>query len=246
MSYHRYLNRGQNVFLINLSEDRDTSVYHSFTGKVLACDGETVLLKTAYRLYSGDQPSLQPGMRFKLTTEALGMGVQVQAELIELLTPEELKLQLQGTLTVYQRRQSVRINVQLPFLYVPQKSSLAAFQREWRRVVDDLRKPQPPRLKMTDTPLNLSTGGFRIDLQAEPGSLALAVADLQDGRPPLCAVAELVWKKQDAEQALVRSGHRFVEILKEDQERLAELVERISGKAGGGIRHRELIDRMEP
>ncbi len=246
MSYDRYFNRAQKVFLINISEERDESVFNSFTGKVMLCDEDRILLRTAYRLYSGEVMNLKPGMQFKLTTESMGMGVQIKAELVELISPEELKLRPLGELSVYQRRQSPRIDTSLPFLYVPQKSSLSAFQREWKRVVSDLRKPDPPRPKMITTDLNLSTGGIRLELSSEPSHLSLLVFGLEDEKPPVCAVAELVWKEQEEERTTIRCGHRFVEILKEDQERIAAVVDKAAGGRSAGVKHRELIDRMMP
>jgi c-di-GMP-binding flagellar brake protein YcgR len=246
MHYDKYFGRNQKVFLINISEERDEAVFNSFTGKILICDEDKILLKTAYRLYSGDVLNLKPGMQFKLTTESMGMGVQIRAELVELISSEELKLRPLGELSVYQRRQTPRADVTLPLLHVPQKSSLAAFQREWKRVVSDLHKAEPPRLKCTSTNLNISAGGVRLDLSNEPTHLALLVIDLQDEKPPACAVAETVWQQRDEEQNIIRCGHRFVEILKEDQERIAAVVEKIGGGRTGEIKCRELIDRMVP
>lgn len=245
MHYDKYFGRQQKVFLINISEERDTTVYNSFTGKILLCNDTHILLKTAYRLFSNDQGDLRPGMQFKLTTEALGMGVQLRAELIELVSPEELRLRPLGELSVYQRRQTARTDLRLPFLHVAQKSSLASFQREWRRVIQDLHSPAPPRLKLTETDLNLSAGGFRIELPVEPSHLGLTVIDLQDDKPPVCAVAELVWYEQNEEQERVVCGHRFVEILKEDQERLITLVRKSAGGSTPQTNQRELLDRME-
>lgn len=245
MHYDKYFGRQQKVFLINISEERDTTVYNSFTGRVLLCNDAHILLKTAYRLFSNDQGDLRPGMQFKLTTEALGMGVQLRAELIEVVSPEELRLRPLGDLSVYQRRQSPRADLTLPLLLVPQKSSLASFQREWRRVVQDLHSPVPPRLKLTETELNLSAGGFRIDLPGEPSHLALAVIDLQDSKPLICAVAELVWHERTEEQEGVTCGHRFVEILKEDQERLIALMRKRTGGLTALSKQRELLDQME-
>jgi c-di-GMP-binding flagellar brake protein YcgR len=246
MHYGKYFGRNQKVFLINISDERDESVYNSFTGKVLVCDEDKIILKTAYRLYSGEVLNLKTGMMFKLTTEAMGMGVQIKAELSELISPEELKLRPIGELSVYQRRQTPRVDTILPLLYVPQKSSLAAFQREWKRVISDLYRPNPPRPKLSSVDLNLSAGGTRLGLPNEPSHLSLLVIDLQDEKPPVCAVAELVWQQQDEEHSIIRCGHRFVEILKDDQERIAAVVGKSLGERATGIKQRELLDRMVP
>ncbi len=246
MSFDRYFIHDQKVFLINISEERDKSVYNSFTGKVVICQDEQLLLKTVYRLFTGDHVQLRSGMQFKLTTETMGMGIQVRAELIQTLSQDELKLKIMGDLSVYQRRTSTRIDVRLPLLHVPQNSSLATFQREWRRVLKDLHKPAPPRIKLTEQVINLSAGGLRIDLPKLPAQLSLVVLDLLDEKPLVCAVSELVWHKLDEEHGVLQCGHRFVEILKHDQERVAAFVDKTIGIRSGSLKQSELIDRMAP
>ncbi len=243
MNYDRYFSRGQKVCLVNISETRDESVYESLSATVAHCSDASFTIKAPYRLFSGDAPPLAPGMQFKISTEAFGVGVQLRTELTGIPAAEVLELKPLGTMEIYQRRQAPRIDATLPLLHVPQKSSLAAFKREWRRVVNDLRQPTPPRLKLLETPLNLSAGGIRFDVAAIPTPLAMVVVALQDDAPPICAVAELVWQKTRQEDGMQVCGHRFLEILKEDQIRLAQFVD----KAGGGGRIREnwdLQDRM--
>ena len=110
-------------------------------------------------------------------------------------------------------------------LHVLQKSSLSAFKREWRRVIGDLHKPEgPPRLKLREHPLNISAGGVRFDVEVVPTPLAMVVIDLLDEKPPVCAVTELVWHKNRQDSNLFVCGHRFVDILKDDQARIASLV----------------------
>ena len=106
-------------------------------------------------------------------------------------------------------------------------------------------RSSPPRIRLQETALNLSTGGIRFDLATQPTPLAMVVTDLQDGLPPICAVAELVWQKTRQEDGMLICGHRFVEILKEDQVRLASLVDKIGGGGGGRIKDNwDLQDKM--
>lgn len=246
MNYDRYFIRGQKVFLINISEERDMDVFNSFTGTVTVCSDDLIMVRTAYKLYSSGMQQLAPGMQFKLTTETMGMGVQARAELLSIVSFDELKLKPLGELSVYQRRQTARVDVTLPLLYVPQNSSLAAFQREWRRVTGDLRKPVPPVVKLKEKGINLSTGGMRIELESKPPALSLTLIDLKDDKPPVCAIAELVWHSLEEDQTEVRCGHRFVEILKEDQERLAAFIDKQTGVRTAALKQRELLDRMDP
>lgn len=245
MNYDRYFNRAQKVYLINISQARDESVYESLSATVVHCNDSGITIRAPYRLFSGESPPLEAGMQFKISTESFGVGVQLRTELIGSPAAETLELRPIGEMEIYQRRQLTRIDVTLPFLHVLQKSSLAAFKREWRRVVNDLRQPSPPRIRLQETALNLSTGGIRFDLATQPTPLAMVVTDLQDGLPPICAVAELVWQKTRQEDGMLICGHRFVEILKEDQVRLASLVDKIGGGGGGRIKDNwDLQDKM--
>lgn len=242
MHYDRYINRGQKVYLINIADTRDTSVYESMSGTVVSCDEQRITLKAPYRLFSGESSPFVPGSMLKLTTEAFGMGIQMYAELLGMPAAETITIRPTGALESYQRRSAPRADATLPFLHVPQKSSLQAFQREWRRVVTDLHKPLPPHLKLGSTALNLSVGGISFETAAALTPLSILVLDLQDQRPCVCVVAELIWQRQNEERTLVRCGHRFVEILKEDQERLATFVEKVTGVRTLVMKSRELMD----
>jgi c-di-GMP-binding flagellar brake protein YcgR len=244
MNYDRYFSRGQKVYLINISQTRDESVYESLSATVVSCNDSSITIKAPYRLFSGDATPLETGMQFKLSTESFGVGVQLRAELVAAPAAEILELQPIGQMEIYQRRQMPRVDVSLPFLHVLQKSSLSAFKREWRRVVTDLRQPTPPRLKLQETKVNISAGGIRFELNTPPTPLAIVVFDLQDGAAPVCAVAELAWHKTRQEDGVEVCGHRFLEILKEDQARLASFVDKLGG-GGGRIRDNwDLLDKM--
>lgn len=245
MNYDRYFNRGQKVYLVNISQTRDASVYESLSATVVSSNDTSIVIKSPYRLISGDSTPLAAGMQFKLSTESFGVGVQLRAELTAMPAAETLELQPMGQMEIYQRRQMPRVDVSLPFLHVLQKSSLAAFKREWRRVINDLHQPSPPRLKLHETALNISAGGIRFNLDTPPTPLAMVVLDLQDGAPPICAVAELVWHKTRPEDGLEICGHRFLEILKDDQARLAAFVDKAGSGGGGRIKDNwDLLDKM--
>jgi len=244
MHYDKYFGRGQKVFLINISDERDPDAYNSFTGQVVSCRDDRLTLKTLYELFAGDSGAFKQNMQFKLTTESMGMGIQLRAELLETPTPESIILRPLGELSVYQRRQTLRTDTTLPMLHVSQKSSLEAFRKEWKRISKELRQPNPPRLKMLQTEINLSVGGIRFHTSSEPTGLSLIVIDLQDGNPPISAVAELIWHKRSPENDLFQCGHRFIDILKEDQNRISRFIEQLTGSRQQLVRQKELIDSM--
>lgn len=245
MNYDRYFAHGQRVFLINISENRDLSVYESVTATVVKSNETKITLRAPYRLFSGDRPNFAPGSMFKLTTESLGMGIQLCAELADTPDMETMIVQPVGNMEIYQRRSAIRIDTKLPFLHVPQKSSLSAFRQEWKRVVNDLQNPVPPKLRMQIADLSISVGGIRFETSSPPTPLSIVVVDLDDNKSPVCAVVELVWHKKDKDTESYICGHRFLEILKEDQARLAEFTEKSSASTGKLKNNRELHDRID-
>ena len=245
MHYDRYFSHGQQVYLINISQTRDESVYQSLSATVISSKDHHITVKTPYRLFSNNSAPFELGMQFKLSTESFGVGVQLRTELTATPAQEILELTPIGEMEIYQRRKMPRADVTLPFLHVQQKSSLAAFKREWRRVVNDLHQPTPPQLKLQETALNISAGGIRFDLGSAPTPLAMVVVDLQDGAAPVCAVTELIWQKIRQEDGLFICGHRFLEILKEDQARLALFSEKHGTGSRGRIKDNwDLQDKM--
>ena len=247
MNIDRYFPAGQKVLLVNISDSRDELVYESLSASVVSSDDSRITLKAPYRIFSGENSCIQPGMHFKLATESFGVGVQLCVELLNSPGLETLTVAPAGIMEIYKRRSALRTEARLPFLHVLQKSSLSAFQKEWRRVIGDLhRTNNPPRLKLQEQPLNISAGGVRFEISSIPTPLAMVVIDLQDNLPPVCAVTELVWHKNRQDSEMFISGHRFVDILKEDQIRLADFSEkRESGTETGKMKDNwDLKDRM--
>ena len=106
----------------------------------------------------------------------------------------------------------------------------------------------PPNLKLYEAPINLGAGGVRvpIDLSESPSPLSLFFFDLADDQAPVCAVAELVWNRN--EDGVRMCGHRFVLIRKADQERLNRHVlarQKDLGITSAPLKANwELLDRM--
>jgi hypothetical protein len=247
MNYAKYFITGQKVFLINIGTDRNSTIYDSFSGTVAACTDEYLDLIPSYRLTQDGSCPYTVGNLFKVTSESFNMGVELCAAFDCTPKGEIIRLVPKGQLEIYQRRHTTRVDTRLPCLNVPQKSSLTAFRREWNRVVADLHKENPPKLKLAEMPVNISAGGLRIEQSSEPTTLSIMVIDLKDEAPPVCAIVELVWKKE-LETGSFTSGYRFVNILKEDQKRIYNLVEAEIRKQGLSVKmhkmERELVDQM--
>lgn len=249
VDYSRYFPLRQRAYVINISEERDREQFESLGGIIADRSADTVLLQISYATEqeSPGPESLQ--MTYKLTTEAMGGGLQILADLVKITSGNMFHLKLRGSMEFYQRRQTPRIDTTISLFQIRQGHSLAVYRKEYRRIMEHMKSHGlPPNLKLYEAPINLSAGGVRasIDLSESPSPLSMFFFDLADGQAPVCAVAELVWNRN--EDGVRMCGHRFVLIRKSDQERLNRHV--LSRQKDEGITpappkaNWELLDRM--
>lgn len=249
VDYSRYFPLRQRAYLINLSEGRDREQFESLSGIIADRSGDSVILQIPYATEqeSPDPDAIQ--VTYKLTAEALGGGLQILADLVKITSGNMFHLKLRGNMEFYQRRQTPRIDTTIKLFQIRQGHSLAVYRKEYRRIMDYLKvHGLPPNLKLSEGAINLGAGGVRapIDLSESPPQLSLFFFDLGDDQTPVCAVAELVWNRN--EDGVRMCGHRFVQIRKADQERLNRYV--LARQKDKGITtaapkaNWELLDRM--
>jgi len=248
--YSRYFSLRQKATLINMSEGRDMDYFESLSGYVVGRNSDKIDLHIPYYPVDNDQADLkQQKICYKLTTEALGNGIQVMTDLDNIVAGNIFQLKLRGNLELFQRRTSQRINTALKLINLKRDISFILYKKEWKRIFDYIQaKGLPPNFILQNTTVSLSIGGIGISMveTAEPSPLSIFILDIPDNQAPVCALAEAVWKKKDQEE--LKCGHRFIQILKSDQERIGNYVMSLQKQAGniaGATKiNWELVDRM--
>lgn len=246
-NFSRYFALKQRAYLINISEKRDRDHYESLSGTIVECSGDVLVLQIPYVT---EQECPQDGsgeMAYKITSESMGSGIQIMADLIKVSPGNVFHLRLRGNLEMYQRRQTPRVDVTVKLFQIRKNSSLAVYRKEYRRIVEYMNSQGlPPNLKLQETPVNLSAGGLCLAIEPHEtvSSLVLFFIDLEDDQLPVCAVAELVWNRHDSGRQM--GGHRFLQIRKLDQERINRyvLAHLKDGSAAASKVNWELLDRM--
>lgn len=246
--YSRYFSLRQKVCLVNMSAQRDSEIYESLSGLVTFSSKNTVELMVTHGGQGAHDDEI--GMAtYKLTSEALGSGIQVLADLTGIVSGNIFQFRMHGALEMFQRRIVPRIELSVPFFHLRGNFPLASFKKEWRRVMDHLRKNGTlSGLMLQETEINLSAGGvgFTVEAIKQPTPLAMFFIALDD-RLPVCALAETVWEQRVDEDKL-RCGFRFIQILKADQERINSRISDIMRKSGGAhldyTRNWVLVDKM--
>ena len=130
----KYFNHKQKVFLINVSENRDQELYESLSATVVGRGRNSIALQIPYstEYTSPLNGSLKPS--FKLTTEALGNGIQVVADLIRVGTGNIFHLELHGSLEMYQRHRPPRIDTTIKLFQIQSNISLDIYRKEFRKI----------------------------------------------------------------------------------------------------------------
>jgi len=185
---------------------------------------------------------------YKLTSEALGSGIQVLADLVGIVAGNIFKFRMHGPLELFQRRIVPRIDISTQIFHLRGNYPLASFKKEWTRVTEYMRSNGTlPKLVMQGAEINLSAGGIGLTLDVEnrPTPLSMFFVAIDEGLP-FCALAETVWEQPVEKQ--LRCGFRFIQILKTDQERINSYISDHLRKSGGipldYKRNWVLVDKM--
>ena len=226
MNYSTYFSRGQKVFLINTSQERDESLFEAFSATIVNCDNRRFELRPRYTLHHGDSGHLSVGMRFKITAESYGSGVQFIG-VIKAVYSHGFTMEPSGQMEMYQRAQAPRMDLLLGFRSFTKSAPLAFFRSEWQRFTESIESGRTTRLELPSTPVNIGVGGLRhvVGRSDHQTDLAMMFIDIGDSKPPVCAVAEQMWRRTLPEDDAVAIGRRFVLIRKCDQERIKTCID---------------------
>lgn len=245
--YSRYFILRQKVYLVNMSADRNSEVYESLSGVVTLTGVSTVEIKVSHggRSASDDEVGKTT---YKLTSEALGSGIQVLADLTGIVSGNIFQFRMHGTMEMFQRRVVPRVVFSTPIYHLRGSSSLAHFKKEWKRAMELMgNETALAGLPLQEAEINLSAGGVRlaVDPHNRPTPLSMIFIRLDEGMP-VCALTETIWE-QRVDDGLY-CGLRFIHILKADQVRINDFISNSIRKSGGTHidykRNWVLVDKM--
>jgi len=249
MNYATYYNRGQKVFLINISPDRDQSLFEAFSATIVSCDNRQLELRPRYSLLQAGEGLLKKGAQFKVTAESFGSGVQFSGE-ISSVSGNNFILNPTGPIEMYQRSQVPRMDMIAGFRSFSRTTPLAVFHQEWQRLQEGLNSGKASPLELVPREINLGVGGLRVVAEQEERQhdLSMVFIELESGQAPICAVTEQLWRRSLPDEEGVATGQRFVLIRKEDQLKIQHQIEQRLKKQGRKLKptknNWELLDRM--
>ena len=239
MSYGKYFNKGQKVFIKRVFTNEERTALDTITGYAMRSQPMQLDLALPYGSDAADSYPFEPGMKFEVLTDYRGMGLRLIASFVERISSQDVRLQFEGNLEFISRRIYRRVDVKAWAGVQRQKGNLAAMRGLWNEHLNKIRSgvSAAELTEFKKNLVNLSAGGMRLPLQSpvETAELVLIYLSLGDKKGIICALAEAIWIGPVQDDDMQQTGLRFLNILEEDQNRIdavvKELLERL-GKTG--------------
>ena len=235
MSYGKYFNKGQKVFIKRIFTDEDRPALDTITGYAMRSQPMQLDLALPYGSDAADSYPFEPGMKFEVLTDHQGMGLRLISSFVERISGKDVRLQFEGNLEFISRRIYRRVDVNAWVGIERAKGNLADMRTLWdvnlKKIKSGISAADLTEFKKHL--INLAGGGMRLPLQipVEMAELVLVYLSIGDKKGIICALAEAVWigPEQDENQPI---GLRFLNILEEDQERIDAVVKMLLERLG--------------
>jgi len=224
MLYQRYFKNGQRLLLTPLDLPSGHGRTELLTAFMDGGNDDVFILSLPYSDDATEQYPFREGMSFEVSSEALGLGIRVTGHIEQKIDGKRLALKINPDLQMFQRRNQPRADCQLGIRFTRGQGALKTLRTTWEKNIQVLQSPNSP-ISMEGFNLcqiNLSAGGIRFALRApvSEAELCLMLIDIKDQKPPICALAEVVWIRPEQDETILSSGMRFINILEADQERI--------------------------
>jgi c-di-GMP-binding flagellar brake protein YcgR len=236
MSYGKYFNKGQKVFLKRIFDDDSQKALDTITGYAMRSQPMQLDLGLPYGCDAADSYPFEPGMKFEVMTDNKGMGLRLTASFDEKISGQDIRLQFEGNLEFISRRIFPRVDVNAWVGVKRQQGNLSIMRALWDEHVKKI-KSGVSAAELTEFKkflVNLAGGGMRLPLEppVEMADLVMIYLSIGDKKGIICALAEVVWVGPPGDNGTVQAGLRFLNIIEEDQARIDTVVKMLLDRLG--------------
>jgi len=235
MSYGKYFNKGQKVFIKRIFSGEEQTALDTITGYAMRSQPMHLDLALPYGSDAADSYPFESGMEFEVLTDHQGMGLRLVASFVERISGKDVRLQFTGNLEFISRRIYRRVDVNAWVGIERAKGNLADMRALWNENLNKIKSgiSAADLTEFKKNLVNLAGGGLRLPLQSpvEMADLVIVYLSIGDKKGIICALAEAVWigPEQDDMQQI---GLRFLNIMEADQERIDTVVKILLERIG--------------
>ena len=229
MKYQRHFRLGQQLLLKIQGDPTGKGRTELMTVFIVSLEGNSLIVSLPYGADAVDQYPFSKGLSFEISTESMGLGVKVTGAFEKRISGNQFAIKLDTDLQMFQRRISPRLDCQLGIRFSRAAKTLQTMREIWEKNIEVLYSPEAPIVfdGFKSCHVNISSGGMRFSIKppADQGELCLLLINLEDRKPPVCAIAEIVWICME-DESTVTAGMRFIKILSEDQQRVENFIDK--------------------
>ena len=228
MIYQKYFKSGQKVQL-RAKQPRPPEGRNELLSATLeAGDANHFDLSLPYGPDSVKTYPFTEDMPFELSADTMGLGIKVTVTFLGFLGADRIRVLVLPDLQMFQRRAQPRLDCTLAIRYTRGQDSLQAMRKTWEKHATELAESTGIQSleKFHNCDLNLSCSGIRLPLQPPVGTsdIYLLLLALADRKPPICALAEIIWVSAPDREGLIYAGMQFINILEQDQKRITSYI----------------------
>lgn len=224
MIHQRYFKPGQKVLLRPVAPSAPDGHAGLLSSYIQGGGDDYFDLTLPYGPDSANQYPFHDEMDFELCSDSLGLGARVNGRFREIISGNRIRVHILPDLQMFQRRAKPRIDCRIGIRFTRGRGTLQAMRQTWEKNVNLLSgdKPLPKLTGFNECKVNLSSGGIRFSIRppAESADLCLLLLDLADEKPPICALAEVIWSIPDQGGEVLLTGMQFLNITVQDQKRI--------------------------
>ena len=226
MHYERYFKPGQRLVLHCTDGSGSAGAALDCLVVQLVTCGETEFQVVLQDATVADD--ITPGTVFEILGDIFDFGLRLTAGLERALPDGRMFLKPQGGLEFFFRRRFLRAESCL-WLGWQRGGALKTLRRQWKSwSVEPKKIPEKAQPRFSLQQVSLGAGGLGLHLPApvSHGEVLLLFLALGDGKPLICAVAEVVWAEKPRTDGLQSAGLQFLNLLDIDRQRIELYVRR--------------------
>lgn len=231
MNYQHYFKSGQQLLIKIKNPSKGDEHTELMTAYVSSLEKDILIISLShpYGENAANQYPLSDELIFDITTESMGLGVRAEATFIEIIAGTKFALKFCTGIEMFQRRLHKRYDCNLGIRFSRSAKTLQTMRDIWKKNIEVLYSPEAPLVydNFKKSRINISSEGIRFTIKApaNQGDICLILINLNDGKPPICAITEIVWTCMEDNEIALTAGMRFIRILSSDQKRIEEFIQ---------------------
>ena len=234
MPLKKYFKEGQKISLHAISGKEDTQKIDAITCYLKIQGQGYVDLTLPYGSNPDENYPFYPETKYEILSDAMGVGVRLTGHFEKYLKSDLIRVRHNSDLQLIHRRVEDRRQEILELGYTKGKGKLRSFKQQWKKNTKILENIDTtanlPKFPQVNVNISMTGVGFKIKTPIEIADLCLLYINLNDGKPPVCTMTEVVWRAEEEKDGRCMAGFQYLNILEADRKRIQRFIKEKSRK----------------